>query len=102
MDKKLPSISQFSSDKEFCNNKHTYCSFLESDVRSSNNEKIISNNNTIDDLFDNGQFIFNVLVNIQTTTSNVSTMIVGKVGDHIITSDNMIIEIKDIISIKIA
>lgn len=108
MDKKLPSISKFSDDKEFLNNKQTYYSFVEKseedrNSRNGGNDEIIDDEkmNTLDDLFNNGQFIFNIPVNIKTSTNSILTMIVGKVNDHIITSDNQIIKIEDIISIKV-
>lgn len=105
MDKKLPSISKFSSDKEICNNKQAYYSFIDEDKnsRSAINDVVTEEKklNTLDDLFNNGQFIFNIPVNIKTTHKSISAMIVGKVNDYIITSNNEIIKIKDIISIKV-
>lgn len=108
MNKKLPSISKFSTDKNFSNNKHTYYSFIKddnSDVRSVSNNNSNNNNNnrteTLDDLFNNGEYIFNIPVSIKTNGDDISTMIVGKVNDHIITKDNRVIKIEDIVSIKV-
>lgn len=105
MDKKLPGISKFSTSKKISNNKNAYYSFVEQDkdVRSGNNERdnFIKKEETLDDLFNNGQYIFNIPVKIKTKDKIVSSNIVAKVNDHIITSDSDIIEIKDIENIVV-
>lgn len=106
MNKKLPSISKFSADKNFSNNKQIYYSFIKEveDVRNDDEKK--SNNNsdraqTLNDLFNNGEYIFNIPVTITTNDEDILTMIVGKVNDHIITKDNRIIKLEDIVSIRV-
>lgn len=108
MNKNLPRISKFSTDKNFSNNKHAYYSFIKednSDVRSTlkNNNGSDNNNRveTLDELFNAGEYIFNIPVYIKTNSEDFSTMIVGKVNDHIITKDNRVIKIKDIVSISV-
>ena len=74
------------------------------DVRNDDEKK--SNNNgdrtqTLNDLFNNGEYIFNIPVAIKTNDEDILTMIVGKVNDHIITKDNRIIKLEDIVSIRV-
>lgn len=103
MDKKLPSISKFGTTKRFSNNKQAYYSFIKEDNNSKGNDSIRGNKQeeTLDDLFNNGQYIFNIPVYIKTNKGDFSTTIVGKVNDHIITSNNQIIQIEDIVDITV-
>lgn len=99
MDKKLPSISKFSTDKTFNNNEDIYYSFIDS---KSNNEviNIKEELNSLDDLFKKGEYVFNIPVVIKTNKDIFTTTIIGKLNNHIITSNNKKIEISDIVSIK--
>ncbi len=113
MSKQLPSIFKNSSDKRINNNKRVFYSKYESignvveksDNRSNNNinnlDSPSSFTNSIDNLFKRKQFIFNVPVEIVTKENTFNTKIVSKVDDHILTSNGKIIQLEDILSIKI-
>ncbi len=113
MNKQLPSIFKNSSDKRINNNKRVFYSKYESignvverenDIHDSNINDLNSPNsftNSIDNLFKNKQFIFNVPVEIVTKDNTFYTKIVSKVDDHILTSNGIIIQLEDILSIKV-
>jgi len=92
--KKLPKIYQGDFDKEINNNK-------EVDYVSNSKEKDITPNvfSTIDKLFSSTRHTFNIPVIIKTKDKEYNTKIAGRIKDYIITLDNDVIFIKDIISI---
>ena len=102
MKKKLPNISKFPNNKNISNNKDIYYSYMNDPKTEYNQEN--SNNNTkditIDNLFETGNYIFNIPVVIKTKTSNIKSTIIGKVGDHVITSNGNTIKTKDIENIS--
>lgn len=112
MSKQLPSIFKNSSDKKINNNKRVFYSKYESIGNvieredAMNNEIDLSTSNNymdaIDNLFRSKQFVFNVPVEIVTKDNTFHTKIVSKVGDHILTSSGKVIELEDILSIKIS
>lgn len=97
MDKKLPSISKFSTNKVFSNNKDVYYSSYNKEI---NSELENTKDNSIDNIFKEGEYIFNMPVVIKTNSDTYKTTIIGKLDDHIITSNRQTIKIKDIVSIK--
>lgn len=109
MDKKLPSIFKNEIDKNIDNNRKVFYSKYESignvvektsEVDSSN-DKSVSLSSSLDDLLKNNQFIFNVPVEISLKEEIVNTKIVSKVGDHLLTSSGKIINLEDILLIRI-
>lgn len=109
MDKKLPSIFKNEIDKTIDNNKKVFYSKYESvgnvvektsEVNSSN-DRSVSLSTSLDELLQRNQFIFNVPVEISLKEEKVNTKIVSKVGDHLLTSSGKIINLEDILLIKI-
>ena len=110
MDKKLPSIFKNEIDKKIDNNKKVFYSKYESignvvektsDVDSSNDRSVSSLSSSLDELLKNNQFIFNVPVEISLKEEIVNTKIVSKVGDHLLTSSGKIINLEDVLLIRI-
>lgn len=89
MNKKLPRISNFSSNKSFSNNKEIYYSY-----KNINEKEESSAKKEI-------KYIFNRPVVIKTKEKEIYTTIIGKIDDHILTNTNGIIKIKDIKDIQI-
>lgn len=113
MNKDLPSIFKNPTTRKFENNKRVFYSRYESignveegvESNNSNNTVDLGNASTfseaIDNLFKNNQFIFNVPVEIISRNETLNTKIVSKVGDHLLTSSGKVIQIEDILSIRI-
>jgi len=116
MDKKLPSIFKSDTNKKIENNKKVFYSKYESigNVVERSSEVVESNSgdkgNTIevrsfseslDNLLKNNQFIFNVPVEISIKNETINTKLVSKVGDHLLTNTGKVIQLDDILSIKI-
>ena len=110
MNKKLPSIFKNEIDKKIDNNKKVFYSKYESvgnvvektsEVDSSNDRSVSSLSSSLDDLLKNNQFIFNVPVEISLKEEIVNTKIVSKVGDHLLTSSGKIINLEDVLLIRI-
>lgn len=109
MDKKLPSIFKNEFDKKIDNNKKVFYSKYESvgnvvektSEVDSLNDKSVSLSSSLEELLMNNQFIFNVPVEISLKDEIVTTKIVSKVGDHLLTSSGKIINLEDILLIRI-
>lgn len=109
MNKKLPSIFKNEIDKKIDNNKKVFYSKYESignvvektSELDSSNDKSVSLSSSLDELLKNNLFIFNVPVEISLKDEIVNTKIVSKVGDHLLTSSGKIINLEDILLIKI-
>ena len=117
MDKKLPSIFKGEPNKKIDNNKKVFYSKYESignvierrdelvegnngiDKGSSN--EVRSFNESLDSLLKNNQFIFNIPVEIGLNKEVLNTKIISKVGDHVLTTGGRIIQLEDILSIKV-
>jgi len=93
MEKKLPSIFKNNDPRYIDNNKKVYYSFLD-----RGQEEVFTSEEQVN-LED--EYLFNTTVEIETLDGHFSTKIVGKLGDHILTSNNKIIKIKDIKKITI-
>ena len=82
-----------------------------SDIRNNNKKTYYSNEKPsierkkpsvkLQDLFASPSFIFNIRVLIKTKEENYNTRIAGKMGNNIITVDNKVIPIRDIIDIQL-
>ena len=114
MNKELPSVFKNPSNKKIENNKKVFYSKYESigNVEQRDVGDIVSNeidlgnvstfNYALDNLFKNNQFVFNVPVEIITKDVTLNTKIVSKVGDHLLTNGGKVIQLEDILSIKIS
>lgn len=112
MSRELPSIFKSPSNKKIENNKRVFYSKYESigNVVEENNENnnreielddAVTFNAALDNLFKNNQFVFNVPVEIITKDGIINSKIVSKVGDHLLTNSGKVIQLDDILSIKI-
>lgn len=93
MDKKLPSIYKNTNYDHVNNNKRIFYSALSKENNINTYKEGITKN------IDN-EYILNTPVIIETYTEKINAKIVGKVGDHILTSNNKVIKLKDIKFIK--
>lgn len=98
---KLPEIFKVQLKKGVDNNDKVYYSSLAN--INNKNKTYFNNNDSINTklrkLFNNGSYIFNIKVIIKTKNNSYDTKIAGKLGDRIITIDNKIIPINEIIDI---
>ena len=107
MDKKLPRIFKSDIDKEINNNRSVYYVKGENDEFSFSTKKemqtdvFIDIEEKINKIFKPGRHSFNVGVEIITANKTYDTKIAGKIRDCIVTLDNDVIPIKDIVDIKI-
>lgn len=106
--KELPKIFKNTETKKITNNTKVFCSFYDNskgDFESHEEKESLSSSNnyydTVDRLLNSNKFIFNVPVEIETKEGSLSTKIVSKIEDHILTSDSKIIKLEDILNIKI-
>ena len=100
MNKKLPKIYKSSINKTINNNKKV--DYVSKKVVSKNKDSDIFDINTkISDILNSNRHFFNTKVLIETKDKQYKTKLAGKIKDYIITLDNDIIFIKDIINIEI-
>jgi len=114
MNKELPSVFKNPCNKKIENNKRVFYSRYESignveertasdvtNTREINLDNATTYRDALDNLFKNNQFVFNVPVEIITKDITYNTKIVSKVGNHLLTNSGKVIELDDILSIKI-
>ena len=116
MNKELPSIFKAETNKKIENNKKVFYSKYESIGNviertseavnnGSNNQgstnEVRSFSESLDSLLKNNQFIFNVPVEINLKNETLNTKLVSKVGDHVLTNTGKVIQLEDILFIKI-
>lgn len=106
MAKQLPKIFQSPISHKIENNNKMFYSLNQekaaqnAPIISQNNKNIESVEKTLDNLFHTTGYIFNIPVEIVTKEKKLQTKIAGKVKNTIITLDNDVIPITEIISIK--
>lgn len=97
--KKLPKIYKNDISHEIKNNKDmVYVKSNEEEFIKENNEMSIDEKITT--IFNSNRHIFNIPIEIVTKDKKYSTYIAGKMRDCIITLDNDVIKIDDIIDIR--
>lgn len=94
MKKDLPGLYKGQVDKQI--NKKVYYSWEKDNAIRKNN-----NTNTIGNLFASGSYIFNKNILITTKSNQYRTKIAGKMGNKIITFDNNVIPVNEIVDIQI-
>lgn len=106
MDKKLPRIFRNDIDKKINNNRVVYYAsenneedFFFSTKERERKEDAINIDDKINQIFKPGHHSFNVGVKIITKEKTYDTKIAGKVRDCLITLDNDVIRISDILDI---
>ena len=95
MDK--PKVFKNTINKSINNNKKVFYS------KSKQKEKIDDSRNVIqkiNDIFTSPNYVYKANVKIKTNNDIITTRIIGRNKDYIITMDNKLIPIKDIIDIK--
>lgn len=89
-------------NKKFNNNKNVYCSFSED--RQNNNTDEIKDKKTvlqkINEIFSSPKYIYKANVEITLKDKKIIKRIIGRNKNYIITMDNMLIPVNDIIDIK--
>ena len=94
----LPKIYHEKSNKEFNNNnKFFYSNNQEVTEINEDNRTVIQK---INEIFSSPNYIYKATVEIKLKDKTVKKRIIGRNKDYIITMDNDLIPIKDIIDIK--
>lgn len=91
--KKLPKIYQLDNQRIKVNNKKQCIVGVDADIYEG------YNSNLIDEIFSGLGYSFNVLLKIKTKEGEKITSLIGKTKDAIITIDNEIIPMSEILSI---
>ena len=107
MEKKLPGIFANKIEKNVSNNKDVYYSANNNDKleifdNRSSEKKLDSNlnvNQKINRIFASTKYVYKADVRINTGAQQIDCRIIGKNATHLITMDNKLIPISDIIDI---
>jgi len=97
--KDLPKVFRNNIDKKFNNNKSVYYS----SNRNRNEEEVKDNRSIlqkINDIFSSPNYVYKANVEITLKDKKVTKRIIGRNKDYIITMDNTLIPVSDIIDIK--
>lgn len=111
MEKKLPGVFANKIDKEFYNNDRVYYSSSNSNYseRSENKELMEEKNQTkmtlninqkINNIFNSNRYVYKAEVVITTKDEKLVKKIIGQNKTHLITMENELIPISDIIDIS--
>ena len=96
--KDLPKVFHNKIDKKFNNNKKTYYSNNFKENNTINDTKTILQK--INDIFSSPNYVYKANVEITLRDKKVTKRIIGRNKSYIITMDNDLIPITDIIDIK--
>ena len=95
--KDLPKVFKNNLDKKFDNNRSVYYS-------SNKNKEEVRDSRTvlqkINDIFASPNYVYKANVEITLKDKKVTKRIIGRNKNYIITMDNMLIPIEDIVDIK--
>lgn len=106
MNKKLPKVFSDSSNKYSGNNERvSYSSLdkpsLKEERKSSNVDTNVKNiNQKINDIFTSTNYVYKADVLISLRNENITARIVGRNSTHLITIENKLIPISDIVDIE--
>lgn len=108
MEKKLPGIFANKIDKNISNNKDVYYSAnndSKSEISESRNDESKKDSNLnvyqkINKIFSSTRYVYKADVRIQLKNEQIDCRIIGKNATHLITMDNKLIPISDIIDIN--
>lgn len=92
--KKLPELYKNLNNTPKDNNKKVY--YMESDIRNTKNSTI---EEELENIFNTLGYSYNIPVEIKTTKEIYHTSLVAKTKENVLTIDNQIIPIKEIIQI---
>ena len=100
--KDLPKVFRNNIDKKFTNNNSVY--YSSNDVRSLNTSEELKDNKTvlqkINEIFASPNYVYKANVEIILKDKKVTKRIIGRNKNYIITMDNMLIPVSDIVDIK--
>ena len=99
--KDLPKVFQNNVDKKFNNNSSVY--YSSNDNRSLNIEEVKDNRTIlqkINEIFSSPNYVYKANVEISLKDKKVTKRIIGRNKDFLITMDNTLIPISDIVNIK--
>lgn len=102
MDKKIPKIYANKINGKAGNNKDVYYSNLKNESRNQRDSKILEKNinQKINDIFNSTNYIYKADVRLTLKTGTVTKRIVGRNSTHLITIDNELIPLTDILDIE--
>ena len=100
MKKELPHVYQNRIDKDISNNKKVDYSGLRDEVKVEKNKPTKTVNQKINDIFNSPRYVYKAEVEIQLKDRTVTKKIIGHNKNQLITFDNEIIPISDIVDIK--
>lgn len=99
--KDLPKVFQNNVDKKFNNNSSVY--YSSNDNRSPNTEEVKDNKTIlqkINEIFSSPNYVYKANAEISLKDKKVNKRIIGRNKEFLITMDNTLIPIKDIVDIK--
>lgn len=99
--KDLPKVFQNNVDKKFNNNSSVY--YSSNDTRSLNSGETKDNRTIlqkINEIFSSPNYVYKANVEISLKDKKVTKRIIGRNKDFLITMDNTLIPISDIVDIK--
>ena len=108
MEKKLPKVFANKIDKSLDNNKNVFYSAKKDDVSIENSQSSVNHtfelkgqnvNQKINSIFTSPRYVYKADVDITTKDGSISKRIIGRNSTHLITIDNELIPISDIIDI---
>lgn len=107
MNNNLPKVFQNRIEKKITNNKKAYYSnnkenIIKNDtIKDNKNIEFSKNiNKKINDIFKSTNYVYKANVEIKTKTNTINTRIIGRNKKYLITFENEVIPIEDIIDIK--
>ena len=111
MKKELPGVFANPQEKKFTNNERVYYSkesnhvplIKKDEIGQYRSAEILESKNIyqkLNDIFNSEKYVYKAAVDITTRTGNLKTKIIGQNRTHIITMDNQLIPITDLVDIK--
>lgn len=101
MKKELPHIYQNKISKDISNNKKVDYSGLRYEVKQVEKKKLTKDvNQKINDIFNSSRYVYKAEVEIEMKDKTVTKKIIGHNKSELITIDNEIIPISDIVDIR--
>lgn len=100
MKKDLPKVYANKIERKLCNNSKSFCLSKDHvEIEETKKEKI-NITKKIKDIFNSHNYIYKIEVEIETINGKYIKKVIGKNKDNLITIENELIPIKEIIDIK--
>lgn len=103
MDKKLPKIYANKIERKAGNNEDVYCSFDDKEERTVSAPSKLKGKNVnqkLNEIFNSANYIYKADVKLTLKDGIVTKRIVGRNSTHLITIDNELIPITDVVDIE--